>query len=200
MMQGTHVPPVTFQSGLDAHSRGNFISYGALTHGLILQSEGLTSDGLTVFAFANELYNISVTQAPVVWVIGHTTDLAINYTDLSGTPPTPRTPYYKTRYVNDEEMASTYSNSLGENMFIIKTQMADFFNDFSNATSRAQQLEEKIYNDAEPVTQFLSYFTSLALAEVYGSMQLTIWTDGHGSLNKSDVMIFMKNIGGVEKK
>ena len=78
--------------------------------------------------------------------------------------------------------------------------MVDFLNDFSNASSRAQRLEGKIFQDSESVAKYLSSLTSLALAEVYGSMQLTIWTDGHGNLNKSDVMMFMKNIGGVNKK
>jgi hypothetical protein len=31
-------------------------------------------------------------------------------------------------------------------------------------------------------------------------MQLTIGTDEFGNFNKSDVMMFMKNIGGVKKK
>jgi hypothetical protein len=85
-------------------------------------------------------------------------------------------------------------------MFNIKPQMVDFLNDFSNASSRAQQLEENIFQDSDSVAQYLSSLTSLALAEVYGSMQLTIWTDGHGNLNKSDIMMFMKDIGGVKGK
>ena len=104
-MQGVRVG---LQSGSDADCRGNFTSSGQLS----AQDDHSRpiSDGLTVFALAYELYNISVTPAPVVWAIGYTTDLVINYTDLSGAPPTPRTPFYKTRYSNDEEMVSTYSN------------------------------------------------------------------------------------------
>jgi hypothetical protein len=97
-------------------------------------------------------------------------------------------------------MASTHTNSWGEDISNIKAQMIDFLNDFSNASSRAQQLEGKIIQDAGSVAQYLSSLTSFALAEVYGSMQLTIWTDGHWNLNSSDVMMFMKNIGGVKKK
>jgi hypothetical protein len=82
----------------------------------------------------------------------------------------------------------------------IKAQMVDFLYDFSNASSRAQQLDRKIFQDSESAAQHLSSLTSLALAEVYGSMQLTIWTDGHGNFNKSDVMMFMKNIGGSKEK
>ena len=85
-------------------------------------------------------------------------------------------------------------------MFNIKAQMVDFLDDFSNAFSRAQVLDGKIVQDAGSVANYFSSLTALALAEVYGSMELTVWTDGHGNYNKSDVMVFMKNIGGVEKK
>ena len=78
--------------------------------------------------------------------------------------------------------------------------MYDFLNDFSDASSRAQQLEAKIFRDSNPVAEYLSSLTSLALAEVYGSMQLTVWIDGNGNVNKSDVMMFMKNIGGIKEK
>jgi hypothetical protein len=196
-MQGPHV---SLQSASDADCRGNFARNGSLN---ILQDQNRSiSDGFTVFALSHNLFNISATpiQAPVVWAIGYTTDLANNYTDLSGAPLTPRSPYYKSRYSDDKEMASTYTNFWGENMSNVKAQMVDFLNDFSNASSRAQQLDGKIIEDSESVAQYLSGLTSLALAEVYGSMQLTISTDGHGNFNKSDVMMFMKNIGGVKKK
>ena len=80
-------------------------------------------------------------------------------------------------------------------------QMVDFLNDFSNASLRAQTLDGKIFQDANSVEpKYLSSLTFLALAEIYGSMELTVWADGHGNVNKSDVLMFMKNIGGVEKK
>jgi len=194
MMQGVRVG---FQSGSDADCRGNFTRTGNLNQ---QQDHNRSiSDGSTVFALAYELYNISTTAAPYVWAIGYTTDFAINYTDPSGTP-TPRSPYYKSRYSNDEEMASTDSDSWGDDLSNITAQMIDFLNDFSNASSRAQQLEGKISQDAKSVAQYLSTLTSQAIAEVYGSMQLMIWTDGHGNVNKSDVMMFMKNIGGAKQR
>ena len=92
------------QSGSDADCRGNFTSNGELSAEDDYNRP--ISDGHIVFALAYEFYNISVTPAPVVWAIGYTTDLVINHTDLSGAPPTPRSPLYKTRYSNDEEMVS----------------------------------------------------------------------------------------------
>ena len=83
---------------------------------------------------------------------------------------------------------------------INKAQIVDFLNDFSNASSKAQQLDGKVSQDANSVAKYLYSLGYIALAGVYGSMQLTISADEHGNLNKSDVMMFMKNIGGVEKK
>jgi hypothetical protein len=83
----------------------------------------------------------------------------------------------------------------------IEIQIVDFLNDFSNASSRAQQLDNKILQGANSISATgLGDLVSLAIAQVYGSMQLTIGTDAHGNLNKSDVMMFMKNIGGVKAK
>jgi hypothetical protein len=82
----------------------------------------------------------------------------------------------------------------------IKVQIVDFLNDFSNASSRAQQLDNKILQDATSVSNGLGDLVSLAVAQVYGSMQLTVGTDALGNLNKSDVMMFMKNIGGIKAK
>ena len=82
----------------------------------------------------------------------------------------------------------------------IKVQIVDFLNDFSNASSRAQQLDNKILQNATSVSNGLGDLVSLAVAQVYGSMQLTIGTDLDGNLNKSDRMVFMKNIGGVKAK
>src|SRR6266852_3841402 len=135
LIQGTKL---SYQSGSDADSRGNFTRNGYLN--LQQDQNHSISDRFTVFALAHDLYNITATQAPIVWAIGYTTDLAINYTDLSGAPPTPRSPYYKTRYADDMEMVSTY-RIWGENTSNTKAQMSDFLNDFSNSSSRAQQLD-----------------------------------------------------------
>jgi hypothetical protein len=43
----------------------------------------------------------------------------------------------------------------------------------------------------------LGYLVSLATAQVYGSIQLTIPYDGYGYFTKSDAMAFMKNMAGL---
>ena len=82
----------------------------------------------------------------------------------------------------------------------IKIQIVDFLKDFSNASSRAQIQDDKMRHDAVSVAYPLESMVILARYEVFGSMQLTIGTDANGKLNKSDVMMFMKNIGGSNPK
>ena len=107
MIQGGNV---TYQAGSDADCRGNFTSNGKL---ISQQHSNLNfiSDRSSVFAISRDLGTIQATQDPVVWAIGHTTDVAINYSDLSGAPPISRSPYYKIQYSDDEELVSIDSNS-----------------------------------------------------------------------------------------
>lgn len=115
-MQGPHV---SYQSGSGADCRNNFTRTGYLN--LQQDKNHSISDRFTVFALAYDLYiSATPTQTPVIWAIGYTTDLAINYTEPSGAHPTPLSPYYKTRYPDDKEMVSTYSNSWGEICLIAK--------------------------------------------------------------------------------
>ncbi len=83
-------------------------------------------------------------------------------------------------------------------MHLTLSQIPDFLNDFANASLRAQQLDSKILQDAAAFSPLggLDDLVSLATAQVYGSIQLTIGFDASGNFNKSDVMAFMKNIGG----
>ena len=150
---------------------------------------------LPVFALSWDLGTILATQAPLVWTIGYTTDPAINYTDPSGNPMTKRSSYYKSQYSDDETLVSVGFH-LGDDVSNYHVQIVDFLNNYINASSRAQQLDKKILQDAASVADPLGDLVSLAIAQVYGSTQLTIGTDALGNFNKSDVMMFMKNIGG----
>ncbi|KAF8491808.1 hypothetical protein F5888DRAFT_1619585 [Russula emetica] len=173
---------VTYQIAWAVDSRGNFSSYGELNDQQDPNPRAISDN--SVFAISHDIGTVKATQAPVVWTVGYTTDPAISYTDLSGAPPISRSLYYKTQYSNDEALA---------------IQIVDFLNDFGNASSRAQQLDNKILQNANSISNDLGDLVSLALAQVYGSVQLTIGTDAQGNLNNSDIMMFMKNImmGGV---
>jgi hypothetical protein len=82
----------------------------------------------------------------------------------------------------------------------VVSKVVDFLNDFANASSRAQQLDSKILQDAAQISELLGDLVALATAQVYGSTQLTIGTDASGNFNESDVMAFMKNFGGSQPK
>ena len=92
------------------------------------------------------------------------------------------------------------STFLGITATLIISQIVDFLDDFANASSRAQQLDQKIFQGAASVSGLLGDLVSLAIAQVYGSTQITVGTDTSGSYNVSDAMMFMKNIGGSETK
>ena len=80
--------------------------------------------------------------------------------------------------------------------YCILIQIVDFLNGFNNASKRAQVLDQKILHDAVSISDLLGDLVSLAVPQVYGSTQLTIGTNANGEYNSSDVMMFMKNVGG----
>ncbi|KAF8273676.1 hypothetical protein EI94DRAFT_1167505 [Lactarius quietus] len=167
---------ITFEIAQD--SRQSFVQNGVLDNQTDPKFRSI-SPNFAVFAISRNLGFVQVTEDPVVWAVGLTMDPVINYTALSGAPQR-RSLFYKTQYSDDTSL------------------IVDFLNNFANASSRAQQLDEKILQGAAPVSDLLGDLVSLATAQVYGSTQLTIGTDSNGNYNTSDVMMFMKNIGGLE--
>ncbi|KAH9063198.1 hypothetical protein EDB87DRAFT_1681625 [Lactarius vividus] len=167
---------LTFKIAQDSVSRTFFVHNGSLDN----QTDPIfraINDKFAVFAISRDLGTIQATEDPVVWTVGLTMDQVINYTGLSGAAPQPRNLFYKTQYSNDTSL------------------IVDFLDDFANAYSRAQKLDQKILQGAAPVSDLLGDLVSIATAQVYGSTHLTIGTDANGNFNESDVMMFMKNIG-----
>ncbi|KAI9433068.1 hypothetical protein H4582DRAFT_2082873 [Lactarius indigo] len=169
---------VTWTAGPDIYTRTSFQVNGTLNNQVDQQQPRAISSNYPVFGIARDLGTIQATQDPIVWTIGFTMDPAIQYTDISTDIPRQRSLFYKTQYSKDE--------------FLIP----DFLDDFPQALSRAQKLDLKILNDSAAILGVLGDLVSLATAQVYGSIQLTVGLDASGNFNKSDVMAFMKNIGG----
>jgi hypothetical protein len=112
MMQGNNI---TYKIAFDQDSRGQFARNGTLDNSG--GSAPVLPIGFNdVFAISRDLGNIQSTQAPVFWAVGYTTDPAVKYIDLSGAPPTPRSPYYKIKYSNDEALASIDHITSGDHM------------------------------------------------------------------------------------
>ncbi|KAI9459211.1 hypothetical protein BJY52DRAFT_387895 [Lactarius psammicola] len=168
---------VTFKIAQDTVSRASFVLNGSLDNQTEANFRAI-SDNFAVFAISRDLGLIQATKDPVVWTVGLTMDPVINYTDNSGAAQQ-RSLFYKTRYSDDTSL------------------IVDFLGDFANASSRARELDQKILQGAATVSTLLRDLVSLATAQVYGSTQLTIGIDANGNYNESDVMMFMKNIGGL---
>ena len=190
---------VTYKIAADDDSRGMFLLRGSLDNQIDTEFRAISST-FPVFALSSDFGNITSIQSPAVWTVGYTTDPAISYTDLSGGPPTQRSLYYKSQYSSGDGPLVSDCFSWDVDVSNIHVQIEDFLNDFTNASSRAQELDKKILQDAASVSNSLGDLVSLAIAQVYGSTQLTIGTDAMGNFNKSDVMMFMKNIGGLVPK
>ena len=189
---------VTYKIAQDIISRGSFVANGTLDNQVDTAFRDINFQ-FAVFAISCDLGTIQATQAPVVWTIGYTTEPAIQYSDLSGAPPTNRSLYYKLQYFDDPSLVSV-GICRRECISNILIQIVDFLNDFSGASTRAQALDQKILQAAASVSGLLGDLISLGIAQTYGSTQLTIGMDARGNYNKSDAMMFMKNIGGAATK
>ncbi|KAI9459509.1 hypothetical protein BJY52DRAFT_1107499, partial [Lactarius psammicola] len=167
----------TWTMAKNSVSRQSFQYNGVLDRSFDPSGSGgvLTTPNLTVFALSRDLGTIQAMQDPIVWAVRYSTNPVINYTDPSGTPQQ-RSLFYKTQYSDDESLVS------------------DFINDFVTASSRAQKLDQKILQEAAPISEPLKDVVSLMTAHVYGSTQLMVAIDTSGEFNKSDVMAFMKDM------
>ncbi|KAH9011942.1 hypothetical protein EDB85DRAFT_1878028, partial [Lactarius pseudohatsudake] len=168
---------ITWKYANDSITRNLFLQNGVLDAIGSGYNDRLNPNS-TVFALSRDLGTIQATQDPIKWVVGYTTDPVINYTDLSGTPPRQRSSFYKIQYSDDLSL------------------IVDFMNDFASAASRAQKLDQKILQDASPISGLLGNLVSFATPSVYGGTQLTVATDSSGEFNKSDVMAFMMGTNG----
>ena len=110
IVQGSNV---TYKAAGAENSRGLFARDGALDNQGDSNFRAISSN-FEVFAISRDFGSIQATQTPAVWTVGYTTDPAVNYTDLSGAAPMPRSLYYKSQYLNnDEALASIVSISCG---------------------------------------------------------------------------------------
>ncbi|KAI0058455.1 hypothetical protein BV25DRAFT_1902161 [Artomyces pyxidatus] len=170
---------VTYMTASAGTARKQFASQGVLNDELDTTFRSIP-DGYPVFAIAQDLGTIQSTTSPAVWVIGYSRDPALQYTPLSGATQQ-RNLYFMSKY------------KAGDSTGLIN----DFLADFPDAVARAGQLDTKITGDAANVSSDYADLVSLAARQAYGGTELTIAKGSDGSFNTSDVMMFMKNIGGL---
>ncbi|KAI0049479.1 DUF1793-domain-containing protein [Auriscalpium vulgare] len=172
---------VTYKTASDEVSRPEFITQGVLDNQLDTNFRtipGSPGNTFPVFAISLDFGNIQSSQNPAVWAFGYSRDPALQYTDLSGQTTT-RSLFYKTKYPKDSDT------------------ITDFLNDFPNAQTRAAQLDSKIMGDGASISSNYSDLLALSARQAYGATELTVGQNADGSPNPSDVMMFMKNIGGT---
>ena len=189
---------ITHTAAENHTSLGYFASSGFLDNS---EPENMliTNASDMAYAISRDLGTIQATPAPIVWAIGYATDPAISYANESASSTQWRRPYYKSQYSDDQLLVTLFIfwRCFCSNILV---QIIDFLNDFSSASERAQQLDQKVLKDAASVSSLLGDLVSLAVPQVYGSSQLTIGTDESGELDTSDVMMFIKDIGGSSPK
>ncbi|EIM89463.1 uncharacterized protein STEHIDRAFT_52330 [Stereum hirsutum FP-91666 SS1] len=168
---------VTWESNSDVKNRDGFCANGTLTNSKD-NPYGPIRDDFPVFAIAVDLQDITRTVDPVVWAIGLTREPAIAFIDLEGKQQN-RSLYYKANYSSDDDL------------------MNFFLGDFSGALFRADELDAKIISAANSVSSEYSDILSLGLRQCLGATELTLGQNSDGTLNSTDVMMFMEDMGGV---
>ena len=74
--------------------------------------------------------------------------------------------------------------------------MDDFLADYPAALARSEQLDEHIISSATTAGgSKYAELISLVTRQAYGAVELTLARASDGSLNTSDVMMFMKDFG-----
>ena len=75
------------------------------------------------------------------------------------------------------------------------SQMEAFVSDYSDASSRATTLDNRITQSAQSISSEYSDLVSLAARQTFGAIDITVSRGSDGQWNTSDAMIFMKNMG-----
>ncbi|KAH9053680.1 hypothetical protein EDB87DRAFT_1650741, partial [Lactarius vividus] len=167
---------VTYNVGPPDTLVGNFSAQGSLSPvpGTTSPVEGTTNVS-TAFALSRNLGSIS--NASAVFAIGFVQDPAVQYVDSTGISQR-RHPYFRTKYPNTADLID------------------GFIGDFEDAWTRMLELESKIVIDTAGLPgDYYSTVLSYATRLVFSSTVLTVGEAPDGTLDPTDVMMFMKNIG-----
>ena len=81
-------------------------------------------------------------------------------------------------------------------MLMASAQVDSFITDFSNANDRAVALDEKIMSAAANISSNYVDLVSLTARQVMGALDITVSSNSDGSIDASDVQVFMKDVGG----
>ncbi|KAF9443521.1 hypothetical protein P691DRAFT_679373, partial [Macrolepiota fuliginosa MF-IS2] len=168
----------TWQTGSDGDCRGGFSANGSLANSgdSDFRAVGSTTNQ-PVFAFSVDLGTVSPSSQldPVVVALGLFRDPLVTYATESSMQN--RSGYYWSEYSSIDQMITA------------------FINDFSDARIRNGGLDNKILSAASAVSPEYAGILSLATRQIFAAMDITIPSAQPGQFNKSDVKIFMKDMG-----
>ncbi|KAL0057444.1 hypothetical protein AAF712_015915 [Marasmius tenuissimus] len=186
---------LTWQTGGDRDTRGGFMVSGALNntrdtnrrqieefvHAPLITVEALLTPSTVVLsnwpvlAYAFDLGNITSTTSPTVLSLGLVRDPVVSYsTSLNKND---RSPYFRTRF-----------DEVGEAVnFFIK--------DYENAAKRADELDQRIMNDASAISGNYRDLVALGARQVMAGVEITVSRGTDKAWNMSDVKAFMKDTG-----
>ncbi|EJD43842.1 DUF1793-domain-containing protein [Auricularia subglabra TFB-10046 SS5] len=165
---------LTFQTGADLDVRAAFIANGKLSNSQDKDFRAV-NDRWPVFAFAKDLGSISCLSDPLVFSIGHVRDPVAKYI-LEGGALQERAPYFMTEF--------------GSFTDVVKFVM----DDFEKVTELSNKFDDDVKDEASKVSPEYSGLVELSLRQAFGACELTVSKNDDGSINKDDVLYFMKEI------
>ncbi|KAF9008954.1 DUF1793-domain-containing protein [Cyathus striatus] len=163
----------TYQTGADVTVRAQFVNSGKLLNTKDTNFRAI-SNNWPVFAFAQDLGNVSSTSASTVFTVGHVRDPALQYIVANG---------LQLRYLY---FWSHFSS--------VQSLIASVLSSYSAALQSAQNFDAKVNADATKISTDYASVVALSIRQALGATEITISKTSNGSFNTSDVIVFMKEI------
>ncbi|KAG8693928.1 hypothetical protein FRC09_010174, partial [Ceratobasidium sp. 395] len=177
---------LTYATGEDAVVRAAFIKQGALGNSQDTQYRAI-NDRWPVFAFARDIGSTTNSAAsPVVFAVGHVRDPLVQYI-TAGNKLEERHPYWLSKYGTPIDLISSFLSAA----------------EYQHAVGAAWTIDNKIYNDATPISADYTAITHLSLRQAFAAVEITVPKAANGGYNTrqlmrlqstSDVKVFMKEI------
>ncbi|KAF9000881.1 hypothetical protein BDQ17DRAFT_1245068 [Cyathus striatus] len=173
-------PDISWQSGgNEADVRHIFEAGGSSLPDTMDTNPRITIDAKPVLSFLVDLGNITQTNKSVCLVTGLVRDPVIQYITSGSTQV--RSSYYWSAYNTIDDI------------------IQDVIAKFDDVRSKAIDFDSKILADGDAISSKYSDLISISLRMVFGTMDITIPKSGDGTLDTSDVKIFMKDIGSSSR-
>lgn len=164
----------TYQTGQDTVVRAQFVDSGTLPNTQDTRFRAV-QDAWPVFAFAHDLGSVTGTSSPVVIAVGHVRDPAVEYI-VAGGKTQNRSLFFWSQFSS------------------VDAAISSFLGDYSNALSRAKTFDAKVQGDASKISADYASLVALSVRQAFGATEITASRNGDGSINTSDVLMFMKEI------